>query len=213
MQDIDFEALATLLLQRASTRPGRWVVGLAGAPGSGKSTTVERLKDWLNARHQGLADILPMDGYHFDDAVLGPRGDQPRKGAPHTFDRDGFAFMLARLKADDGRDIAVPVFDRDLEIARAGGRVIAGTCRIILVEGNYLLLDAEGWRDLKPQFDMSVFVTAPEQCLAERLLARWQGYGMSPQAIAQKLEGNDFPNMRLILQHSQPADYRLNTAG
>ncbi len=198
------EALAAALLARDTGR--RVIVGIAGAPGSGKSTTSESLKALINAGRPGCADILPMDGYHFDDLVLNARGHRPRKGAPHTFDLDGFGAMLRRLRTDEGRDIAVPVFDRSIEIARAGGRIIAAATRIILTEGNYLLLDEDGWRDLGALFDLTVMIEANEHVLAERLTRRWQGFDFGPAAIAAKLEGNDLPNMRLVLANSRPAD-------
>lgn len=207
MQAVSFESFANEVLRRAGT--SRLIVGIAGAPGSGKSTLVDRLKQVLNAQTPGLADILPMDGYHFDDTVLIARNHRARKGAPHTFDHDGFAAMLARLKADAGADIAVPVFDRGLEIARAGARIIAGTTRIILAEGNYLLLDAPGWRDLHPQFDITLYLDVPETVLTARLHARWQGYGLTPQAITAKLEDNDLPNARLVMAQRLPSDYVL----
>ena len=210
-ESLTLAALAdALLTEEGATRR---IVAIAGSPGSGKSTAAESLKARLNARRPGVADILPMDGYHFDDAVLNARGDRPRKGAPHTFDLDGFRAMLERLRADTGRDVAVPVFDRSIEIARAGGRIVEATTRIILAEGNYLLLDAPGWRDLVPLFDLTVMIEAREELLIERLTERWLGFGYEPEALIEKLEGNDLPNMRLVLQESRPADVALRSDG
>lgn len=196
--------LADLILARRNE--GRLVVAIAGAPGSGKSTAAETLAERLNAGAPGLADILPMDGFHYDDLVLEARGHRPRKGAPHTFDVDGLAVMLDRLRADDGRPVAVPVFDRAIEIARAGARIIDPAARIILVEGNYLLLDHPDWTALRPRFDLTVMLDVPEPVLRQRLTERWQGLGFSGQALADKLEGNDLPNMRLVLAKSGSAD-------
>jgi len=210
-ESLTLAALAdALLTEEGATRR---IVAIAGSPGSGKSTAAESLKARLNARRPGVADILPMDGYHFDDAVLNARGDRPRKGAPHTFDLDGFRAMLERLRADTGRDVAVPVFDRSIEIARAGGRIVEATTRIILAEGNYLLLDAPGWRDLAPLFDLTVMIEAREELLIERLTERWLGFGYEPEALIEKLEGNDLPNMRLVLQESRLADVALRSDG
>ncbi len=197
-------ALADWLL--AEPTEGRRIVAIAGSPGSGKSTAAEDLKARLNAGRPGLADILPMDGYHFDDLVLNARGHRPRKGAPHTFDLDGYRAMLERLRVDGGRDVAVPVFDRTIEIARAGGRIIGADARIILTEGNYLLLDEPGWRDLAPLFDLTVKIEASEAVLVERLTRRWLDFDYGPEALATKMEGNDLPNMRLVLLNSRPAD-------
>lgn len=154
-----------------------------------------------------------MDGYHFDDAVLNARGHRPRKGAPHTFDLGGYRAMLDRLRADDATDIAVPVFDRTLEIARAGADIVPGQARIIVTEGNYLLLDADGWRELRGRFDIAVFVTAPMATIEERLRQRWLGFDYDDDALLLKMEGNDLPNVRLVLGSSRQADFTLHTDG
>ena len=143
-----------------------------------------------------------MDGYHFDDMVLVPRGWRPRKGAPHTFDVAGFAHMLARLRRNREAEIAVPVFDRDLEIARAGARMIPASVRHLIVEGNYLLLAAPPWSSLHALFDTTVMIEVAEAELRARLIARWQGYGLSPDEVAWKLDGNDLPNGHVVMTES-----------
>ena len=97
----------------------------------------------------GEAALMPMDGYHFDNAILVERGLLPRKGAPQTFDVDGLARDLERLRAG-GREVVVPVFDRTLDLARAGARVDPPGAPGGLVEGNYLLLDQPPWGGLAP---------------------------------------------------------------
>ncbi len=205
---LELPALAAALA--AAQGPARRLVAVAGPPGSGKSTFADRL-------HAALvpavaAEVLPMDGYHYDDAVLEARGDRPRKGAPHTFDVDGFAAMLARLRADTGRPVAVPVFDRAIEIARAGARIIPAATRLILVEGNYLLLDDPDWAALRAHFDATVFLRVDEPTLAARLADRWQGYGLDAATIRAKIEENDLPNARLVNARSVAADYEVVNA-
>ena len=190
----------------AARTHARLIIAIAGSPGSGKSTLSESLKEGLNSSSPGCADILMMDGYHFDDMILNARGHRPRKGAPHTFDVDGFRVTLERLRRDDGKNVAVPVFDRSIEIARAGARIIEASTRIILAEGNYLLLNEPEWGDLAHLFDITVMVQASEEDLVKRLTARWQGFDYDHAAIAAKLEDNDLPNMRLVLANSCPAD-------
>ncbi len=202
---VDLAQLAAALA--AAQGPRRRLVAVAGAPGSGKSTFAERLRDMLVP---GVAaEVLPMDGFHYDDAVLEARGDRARKGAPHTFDVDGLAAMLARLAADDGRPVAVPVFDRAIEIARAGARIVPPSTRLVIVEGNYLLLDHPDWARLRPSFDATVFLRVPEDVLAARLATRWQGYGLDAATVRAKTEGNDLPNARLVARGSVPADYEV----
>ena len=198
------DALAQHLRDRD---PGRRVVGaIAGAPGSGKSTLAEAIVARLNAEEPGCAALLPMDGFHYDDLHLVPSGLRPRKGAPETFDVGGLRHALLRLRARDEAAVAVPVFDRDLEIARAGARLIPASVRIVVAEGNYLLLLRPPWDGLGPLFDVTALIDVPEDVLRARLVARWQGHGLSPDEIAAKVEGNDLPNGRVVRLESAPAD-------
>lgn len=120
---MDFAALTHRVRDLAHHR-ARTVVAIAGAPGAGKSTLAEALVDRLNAVREGAAALLPMDGFHFDDLHLVPAGLRARKGAPETFDVGGYAHALRRLCVGDEPFVAVPVFDRGIEIARAGARLI-----------------------------------------------------------------------------------------
>lgn len=205
---IDLDALATLLAGRAAGG-GRVIAALAGAPGSGKSTVADGLADRLNAGRAGMAAVLPMDGYHYDDLYLVPAGLRPRKGAPETFDVGGLYHTLRRIRDRDEAAVAVPVFDRDIEIARAGARMISAETPVIIVEGNYLLLAREPWARLRPLFDIAVLVDVPEDVLRARLTARWQHYNLTPEEIAWKLDGNDLPNGHIVMAESGTEDYRL----
>ncbi|WP_321879246.1 nucleoside/nucleotide kinase family protein [Burkholderia cepacia] len=207
-QRIDREALAAHLLR--TQQAARRVVAIAGAPGAGKSTFVERLRARIDDAAPGFASIVAMDGFHYDDRVLGARGHRARKGAPHTFDVDGFAALLARLREDDGRDVAVPVFDRSLEIARAGADVVPASARLILVEGNYLLLGDAPWDALRSSFDVTVMLDVPRATLVERLTARWRGYGMDDTALRAKMDGNDLVNLDTVLSRSVCADFSVD---
>ena len=198
------EDLAKRLTAAATGR--RAICAIAGAPGSGKSTLAERLVDRLNRDEPGMAALLPMDGYHYDDLHLVPAGLRPRKGAPETFDVGGLRHMLAGLRANEEDAVAVPVFDRDIEIARAGARLIPSSVRVIVCEGNYLLLDRAPWTSLRPLFDLTVMIEVPEEELRRRLTQRWEGYRLTPEEIAWKLDGNDLPNGRAVMANSAPAD-------
>ncbi|BCB70346.1 nucleoside triphosphate hydrolase [Vreelandella aquamarina] len=187
--------------------PERRLVALAGPPGAGKSYIAMRLFKTLSAISPGHVAILPMDGFHYDDALLSERGDLDRKGAPHTFDVDGLNVMLKRITADDGTAVAVPVFDRSMEISRAAARLIDPEVRLVIVEGNYLLLDDPQWAKVSDRMDLRVFIQVPEHTLEQRLGQRWAHL---PDAQRQaKLEGNDLPNMRLVVQQSSFPDLYL----
>jgi pantothenate kinase len=200
---------AELIARLSAPHPGRRLVAIAGAPGSGKSTLAEKIVAAVNARAPGTAALCPMDGFHYDDAVLKARGRHPWKGAPDTFDVGGFRALLMRLKANAEPDIAVPVFDRSLEIARAGGAIIPASVSLIVSEGNYVLLDQAPWDSLAPLWDLTVMVDVPEDELRRRLTARWVHYGLAPDQIAHKLDGNDLPNGRFVMAHSRVADVIL----
>lgn len=202
-----FDALAELLIDLPPGR--RRMVAIAGAPGSGKSHVAEALVARINAAQPGRAAVLPMDGYHFDDAVLKALGRHARKGAPDTFDVGGLAAMVARLKANTEDAVAVPVFDRAIEIARAGGRLIPRSVEVIVAEGNYLLLSGAPWDQLDGLFDLTVRLEVPEEVLRERLTARWVHYGLTPEGIRAKLEDNDLPNGRRVRAESRRADLVL----
>ncbi|SFP63672.1 nucleoside/nucleotide kinase family protein [Tranquillimonas alkanivorans] len=207
-ETVTFDALLARLLPLARGEHRR-LVAVAGPPAAGKSHVAELLHARLEEDAPGCSAVLPMDGFHFDDMLLSARGDLPRKGAPHTFDTGGLVSTLSRIAADDGQSVAVPVFDRAIEIARAGARMIGPEARLILVEGNYLLLDDPEWRTVTSLFDLTVMVDAPEEVLAARLAARWSD--LSPDLARRKVEENDLPNARLVLRQSRPADLRLSS--
>ena len=202
----EIAALADLLEARAATG-GRVIAALAGAPGSGKSTLADKLAGKLNGRQPGMAAVLPMDGYHYDDLYLVPAGLRPRKGAPMTFDVGGLYHTLKRMRARDEVEVAVPVFDRKIEIARAGARVIPREVQVIVAEGNWLLLKQSPWDRLRPVFDVTVMVDVPEHVLRARLRGRWERLGLTEDQIIEKLEENDLPNGRWVRDGSIRADH------
>lgn len=211
----EFETTAFLAHVEALLRDippgGRQVIAIAGAPASGKSTVAAELDRSLNEVDPGSTALLPMDGYHYDDEVLVPRGWRPRKGAPHTFDVGGYASSLRRLQENDEPSVAVPRFDRDIEIARAGAIIIEPTARLIITEGNWLLLDDEPWPMLRPYFDHTVLVVADMETLELRNRQRWVDYEFTEEMIRAKLEDNDMPNARLVYQRSAEPDWIIRT--
>lgn len=191
--------LANIIRAKAHGQ-GRFLTALAGPPGAGKSTLAAELVSLLG---QG-AKAVPMDGFHYDDAVLLARGARDRKGAPDTFDAHGFFHLLRRLRVEG--EVAIPLFDRDLEISRAGADIIGPDDRLLIVEGNYLLLIETPWDQAAPLFDLTVWIDVPEAELDRRLMDRWAHYGKTPEQARAWIDGNDMPNIRRVTQNSRPAD-------
>ena len=191
-------------------REMRKMIAVVGAPGAGKSTISAPLMAGL-AKAGARAAVIPMDGYHLDDRILGPRGDLPRKGAPHTYDVGGFRAMIDRVARGEG--VYIPVFDRSREIAIAGAEEIGADIDTVVVEGNYLLLQDGDWAGIADRWDISLFLDVPEEVLERRLMARWRDLGMSEDQARAKVAGNDLINMRTVLDRSAAADITVPNGG
>ena len=168
----------------------------------------ERVVTSLNQNHAGSAALVPMDGFHLDNSVLVQLGRLFRKGAPDTFDAYGLCNAVSAL-AQGGRDVFLPTFDREKDQALAGHLHVRQQTKIIVLEGNYLLLDDEPWNELRPFFTGSIFLAPAIETLEHRLKCRWKGLGFSEEEADQKTYGNDMVNARLVLENSIPADLIL----
>jgi fructokinase len=201
------EALAARIAALAAARPGRVLIAIAGAPGAGKSTLAEALVDRLGPE----AALVPMDGFHLDNAILDTRGRRFAKGSPDTFDVDGFDAVLQRLKA--GGEVIVPVFDRQIDVSRGSARVVPQGARIIVAEGNYLLLREAPWHRLAALWDLTVFLDVPLAELERRLIARWHHHGLSDADARRRAQDNDIPNARRVQDGSLAADIVIRPDG
>jgi pantothenate kinase len=180
----------------------RRLLGITGAPGAGKSTVAERLVDALGAD----AVLVPMDGFHLADAELDRLGRRDRKGAPDTFDAAGFVALLRRLREAGPDTVYAPVFDRGLEAAVAGSIAVPQRTPLVVTEGNYLLLDDEPWRQVRPLLDEAWFVAVDPALRVERLIARHVAHGRSPAAAMEWVLRSDEANAALVEQTRQRAD-------
>ncbi|MEZ5777153.1 MAG: nucleoside/nucleotide kinase family protein [Paracoccaceae bacterium] len=186
---------------------GRRLIAVAGAPASGKSVLARDLCAAVN-RSGRPARAVPMDGFHLDNRVLDARGQLARKGAPETFDAEGFVALIRRL--NEGGEVVYPLFDRERDIAIAGAAVIEADCDIAIVEGNYLLLDEDPWRALQPLWGISVWLETPHSVLLDRCVQRWLDHGHTPESARARAEGNDLANARRIATSRLPADVILS---
>jgi pantothenate kinase len=153
-----------------------------------------------------------MDGFHLDDVILDQRGLRSRKGSPPTFDCAGFAALLERLK-HAREDVFIPVFDRSLELSRAAASVVGPEHRVLLVEGNYLLLDQQPWSRLVPFFDMTIRLDVPFPVLERRLIDRWLSFGFDEETARNRALSNDIPNAQLVVGQSRQADFVVVSDG
>lgn len=188
----------------------RFLIAIAGPPGAGKSTMADNVANGLRAQGESAA-VLPMDGFHMDNAVLIERGLLARKGIPETFDVRGFLDIIRAVRPAD-QEVLVPVFDRSRELAIASARPIDPNDRFIIVEGNYLLFTQGKWAELDGIFDYTIMLAPPMELLEERLWDRWRGYRLTEEEASAKVYGNDLPNGRLILENRRPADMTLEIA-
>jgi pantothenate kinase len=200
------DGLAGVIRDEAAKVP-RYMVAIAGAPGSGKSTLAETLRNALTAMGE-IAAVVPMDGFHYDDIVLNARGHRARKGAPFTFDVAGFEILLKRIRAGEP-GIAIPVFDRTMELSRAAADIVDERAKIVLVEGNYLLLRQPPWTRLRSLFDFSVFLSVPREELERRLIQRWLDHGFDMAYARNWVASNDIPNILAVIDDSAAADLTI----
>jgi pantothenate kinase len=205
---------ADLLDRARDGRPGggRRIIGVVGNPGSGKTTLVEAVLRALAAtaddRPDGWLAHVPMDGFHLADVELSRLGRLDRKGAPDTFDAAGYAALLRRIHATHGTDETVyaPAFDRDIEQPVAGSIPVLPHCELVLTEGNYLLLDHEGWRDVRAQLDEVWFLDADDEVRRSRLVDRHVRFGKARTHAEAWVAEVDEPNATLIASTRDRAD-------
>ncbi|MGW0883514.1 nucleoside/nucleotide kinase family protein [Streptomyces sp. NPDC002671] len=192
---------------RALARGGRRaLLGIAGSPGAGKSTLAEHLVRALNAEGPPWAAQVPMDGFHLADVELDRLGRRDRKGAPDTFDAAGYAALLRRLREDTDDVVYAPGFERVLEQPLAGAIRVPPTARLVVTEGNYLLLREGSWHRVQPCLDEVWFCELPEEERIRRLVARHEEFGKDHAAAVAWVRGTDQRNADLVATTRGRAD-------
>ena len=203
------------LVARVLARPRlagmRTVIGVVGAPGAGKSTLAAAVVGELVAGGVAAAQV-PMDGFHLADVQLDRLGLRRVKGAPPTFDGDGYAVLLERLRADRTRTVYAPNFERDLEQPLAGAIAVEPDIDIVVTEGNYLLLQDDPWPRTRAACDEVWFVDVDQDVRLDRLIARHVLFGKSPQDAREWVLRNDEANARLVIAGRESADLVVRMA-
>jgi pantothenate kinase len=184
----------------AVARPARRVVaGVTGPPGAGKSTFALGLVEELNGRWPASAAYLPMDGFHLAKAQLDRLGLRRRRGAPDTFDVDGYRATLTRLAHSyEVADVFVPDFDRRLDDPVAAARVVPAQARVVVTEGNYLAVATDGWGAVRPLLERLYYVDAHADVRRRRLIDRHMTGGLGAVEAQHWVDTVDEPNARLI---------------
>ncbi len=186
------------------------MVAIAGPPAAGKSTLAEAMQTHFTAEGVACA-LLPMDGFHLDNAVLEEKGLLARKGSPASFDVHGFIALVQRAKRGKlGTDAPVyaPRFERRWDISVASATEISNH-ELILIEGNYLLYNQPPWDVLHGLWDISLWLDVPLDVIESRCMARWQSHGLDSASAQKRTQGNDLINARMVLENSRVADFIL----
>ena len=207
MNNLNYEELISILSRKLdSNDKNRYFIALSGPPASGKSAISEKIANDLSSKGY-QSNVLQMDGFHYDDQILKDKNLISKKGAPETFDVMGLASFLSRLK--DESEVVVPIFDRSLELSRSSAVIIPKETKVIVTEGNYLLLNSNPWKILQNFFDTTIMIQCEKSILEKRLLDRWKKFKLSDDQIHQKVYDNDLPNGINVIKNSSKADYNL----
>ncbi len=189
---------------RRSEGSQRFIIAVAGPPGAGKSTLSKQLVEMLKTRSI-QSRIISMDGFHLENSILKRLGLLDRKGSPTTFDVPAFIQVMKRLAAYES-DVAIPKFDRKKDISIERASIVSTQDKILIVEGNYLLLKDKKWAKLQNIWDETVFINPGMDVLEKRLIDRWLSYGMDNESAQKRAFGNDIPNAKNVIENSLPAN-------
>jgi len=196
---LNTEELVSEIIEK-SRDSDRYLVAIAGPPGAGKSTLAGDIAVALDKRDISNS-VVPMDGFHLDNVLLDEAGLRHRKGSAATFDALGFLHLIQRLAAHQ-EEVIVPIFDRDQDQAIAGCRRVKMSDRVVLVEGNYLLLDESPWAALREFWALVVYIDPGFEVLEKRLIERWIRHDHDEETARERALQNDLPNARHVIEQS-----------
>jgi pantothenate kinase len=200
-----FEQIQSLL----NGQNPRTLIGIVGKPGAGKSTVVEEISKKFDSK---TVSIIPMDGFHLSNEELISLGRRDRKGAPDTFNVEGFTSLIKRVKSDSNVDHMFPIFHREIEASIADEGMVPKESKVVVIEGNYLFSEAHGWNGIYPLLDHSWFIEIDDEIRIERLIARHVRYGKTREEAEAWSRGSDETNARFIGLTANRAENRINLA-
>lgn len=201
---MDLDALVARAVRLAGLGP-RVVLGIAGMPGAGKSTVANALVERLNADGGERVVLLPMDGFHYPQARVVAMGLRDRMGAPQTFDAAAYAEMIERVTRDDS-PVLGPGFDRTVEEPVADAVRVEPRHRLVVTEGNYLLLPGRDWVRARRRMAQVWYVRLDEASRVRRLVDRHVRFGKTLEEATAWVERSDQANARLVGRHWASAD-------
>ena len=201
------KAISDYIIKNSEGRK-RYIVAIAGPPGAGKSTFAQALLLLLKEKLI-QAKIISMDGFHLDNSILTERNLLDRKGAPATFDTAGFIHLINRLTNFED-NVVIPEFDRNRDLSIAGSSIISTKDKVLIIEGNYLLIGEEPWNELRKSWDQTIFINPGIDTLEQRLLNRWLRHGLDAQDAKKRTISNDLPNARYVLKKSSVSDIQVH---
>lgn len=186
---------------------GRFIIGIVGKPGAGKSTLTSHLIENLP---KDLVSLVPMDGYHLSNLQLKNLGLSDRKGAFNTFDSNGYVSLLKRINTETDQDIYYPVFHREIEESYAADGVVLANTKIVLTEGNYLLFDKAGWEKVAAELTEIWYININDDVRIDRLVKRHEFYGKDKESALNWATGTDEINAKIVESTAVKADVIIN---
>ena len=186
---------------------GRFIIGIVGKPGAGKSTLTSHLIENLP---KDSVSLVPMDGYHLSNLQLKNLGLSDRKGAFNTFDSNGYVSLLKRINTETDQDIYYPVFHREIEESYAADGVVLANTKIVLTEGNYLLFDKAGWEKVATELTEIWYININDDVRIERLVKRHEFYGKDKESALNWATGSDEINAKIVESTASKADVIIN---
>ena len=200
-----FEQIQSLL----DGQSARTIIGIVGKPGAGKSTVVEEIAKRFDSN---TVSIIPMDGFHLSNEELISLGRRERKGAPDTFDVEGFTSLIKKVKINYNIDHTFPIFHREIEASVDNEGIVPKESRVVVIEGNYLFSTDHNWGGIYSLLDHTWFIEIDDEIRIERLIARHVRYGKTPEEAVAWSRGSDETNARFIGLTANRAENRINLA-
>jgi pantothenate kinase len=189
------------LLAAVDSTPRRFLLGVTGPPGAGKSRLANALaKAVTEHRGHGFVAVAPLDGFHLSNETLDRLGLRSVKGAPETFDAAAFVRSLRRLRTESAATVLWPAFDRTAEATVPDAISISRDARLVITEGNYLLLEQPPWHEVKGVLDEVWYLDASREELRRRLIQRQLVGGRSEREAIRHVDESDLRNADLVAE-------------